>query len=159
MLVLVECMNQGAGGTFDAMAGGNVQRDRKCSVTREAETDEPFAQLIGASALGFGAFAAAAPGVMAHVFGIEGSPEGRFLLRIWGLGSAQAGLELVLADGPVRTRLLMVAAAVDATGCALALRAGLPKRTTALIALTLGAVSAAAASGVASSSRPSLARG
>ncbi len=137
------------------MSGAPALDDRTAPM-RERETDEPFAQLIGASALGFGALAVAAPRAMARVFGIKGSAESRFLLRLWGLGSAQAGLELVIADGPVRTRLLMIATAVDATGCALALRAGLPKRTTALVALTLGAISAAAASGVVNSPRPAV---
>lgn len=114
-------------------------------------TDKPIAQIIGASALGFGVLAAAAPRMMAKVFGVAPTNEAKFLLRIWGLGSAQAGLELVAADDQrVRTRLLAVAAVVDGTACYFALRGGLPIRTTALVALTFGTVSAAAAAGLAS---------
>jgi hypothetical protein len=123
------------------------------SDVRIGGTDKPIAQVIGASALGFGVLAAAAPRVMANVFGVAPNSETKFLLRVWGLGSAQAGLELVLADDQrVRTRLLAVAAVVDGVACAFALRAGLPMRTTALVALTFGTVSAAAAAGLATGS-------
>ena len=119
---------------------------------RVRTTDEPIAQVIGASALGFGALAAVAPKLMSKAFGVPSSNEARFLLRIWGLGSAQAGLELVRADERlVRTRLLAVAAVVDGVACCFALRGGLPARTTALVALTFGTVSAAAAAGLAGS--------
>ena len=112
-------------------------------------TDDPFAQVIGATALGAGALALVAPGPMSRAFGVSSNRETRLLLRMWGLGSAQAGVELVRADGPVRTRLLAVAAAVDGCAALLALRAGLPKRTTAMLATTFGVVAAAAAAGLA----------
>jgi hypothetical protein len=123
-----------------------------------AGTDDPFAQVIGATALGAGAIAVVAPGPMAHAFGVTASRETRLLVRMWGLGSAQAGLELVLADSPVRTRLLAVAAAVDACACAFALRAGLPKRATAMLATTFGLVAATAAAGLATDCAASTSR-
>jgi len=112
-------------------------------------TDDPFAQVIGAAALGAGALALVAPGPMSHALGVSATRETRMLLRMWGLGSAKAGAELVRADAPVRNRALAVAMAVDGCVAVLAVRAGMPKRATAMLATTFGVVAAAVASGLA----------
>jgi hypothetical protein len=110
-------------------------------------TDERIAQVVGASAIGFGVFATATPRPLSRLFGIsDATSDLVYLLRFAGIESAALGVNLLSARDPsARRRLLAMAAIVDGLDCVLSLRAGLSRRTALLIGGSTGAVALAAA--------------
>lgn len=102
---------------------------------------------IGASSLGFGAFAMVAPLTLAKVFGMgsQPTPDSYYLGRTWGNRTALLGV-LSLTAGPEESRrLAMGSAALNALDAAVALTtAGFSMRTRITAGLTSAAYSTAA---------------
>ncbi len=109
--------------------------------------DERIAQVVAASALGFGVLATVAPRSLARLFGIgDVNRDLVYLLRFAGIESVSLGVNLWSARDPRdRRRLLAMAAIVDGLESVLVLRAGLSKRTALLIGASTGAVALTAA--------------
>jgi hypothetical protein len=109
--------------------------------------NDQLAQVVGGSAIGFGALGLLLPRGLGKAFGVSlDSGEFVYVMRLAGAGNLGLGINMVLAGEDERQRLLAISAAVDALSALFALAAGvsgsLSKRTSVLLTLTTASVAA-----------------
>jgi hypothetical protein len=109
--------------------------------------NDQLAQVVGGSAVGFGALGLLFPRALAKVFGVSvANGEFTYVMRLAGAGNLGLGINMVLAGEEERKRLLAVSAAVDGISAVFAMAAGvsgsLSKRTSILLTLTTASVAA-----------------
>lgn len=113
-------------------------------------TDDRVGQVVGGSAVAFGALAILCPRLLARLFGVRtDTGEFVYLTRFSGAGNVGLGINLLTARSDDRKRSLAVATAVDGLCCLFAVSAGLSGSlsppTAVMMALTTGSVAATAA--------------